>query len=85
MINLPDYLSHLCNPGVNDFDVDSTQLTRWLKHLSSTLNHFWKRLRTEYLAELRESHRLLFKKSHGESQVSVGNIVVVHDESLEVF
>ena len=34
------------------------------------------------MAEPRESHRLIFMKSHGESQVSVGNVVVVHDESL---
>ena len=53
VLNLLDHLSHLCDPGDEDFNVDSTQLTRRLKHLSNTLNHFWK-CWSEYLAELRE-------------------------------
>ena len=42
VLSLPDNLSHMCDPGDEDFDVDSSQLTRRMKHLSSTLNHFWK-------------------------------------------
>ena len=82
VLNLPDHLGHLCDPGDEDFDIDSTQLTRRTKHLSNTLNHFWKRWRSEYLAELRESHRHLLKKSRGKPQVSVGDVVIVHEEGL---
>ena len=32
--------------------------------------------------ELRESHRHLLKKTHGNPQVSVGDIVIIHDENL---
>ena len=55
VLNLPDHLDYICEFGDEDFDIDSTQLTRRMKHLSNTLNHFWKRWRNEYLAELRES------------------------------
>ena len=82
VLNLPDHLSYLCDPEDEDFDVDSTQLTKRMKHLNNTLNHFWKRWRSEYLAELRESHRNLLKKSHGEPRVSVGDVVIVHEEGL---
>jgi hypothetical protein len=49
-----------------------------------TLNHFWKRWRSEYLTELRESHRYLLQKSHGTPQVSVGarDVVIVHEERV---
>ena len=43
VLNLPDYLDHLCDQGDEDFDINSSQLTRRTRHLSNTLNHFWKR------------------------------------------
>ena len=82
VLSLPDNLGYSCDPGDEDFDIDSTQLTRRMKHLSNTLNHFCKRWRNEYLAELRESHRQLLKKAQGNPQVSVGDVVIVHEESL---
>ena len=80
VLSLPDHLGPLCDPGDEDFDINSTQLTRRLKHLSNTLNDFWKRWRSEYLAELRESHKHLLKKSHGNPQVSIGDVVIVTSE-----
>ena len=74
VLNLPDHLSYLCDPG--DEDIDSTQLTKRMKYLSNVLNHFWKRWRSEYFAELRESHRHLLKKSHGKPRVSVDDVVI---------
>ena len=81
VLKLPDHLGHLCDPGDKDFDIDSTQLTRRMKHLNNTLNHFWKHWRSEYLADLRESHRYQ-KKSCGNPQVAVGDVVIVHEEGL---
>ena len=71
VLTLPDHLGYLCDPGDEDFDIDATQLTRRMRYLSGTLNHFW---RSEYLAELRESHRYLLKKSRGDPRISVGDI-----------
>ena len=82
VLNLPDNLSHMCDPGDGDYEINSTQLTRRMRHLSNILNHFWKRWRTEYLAELRESHKHLLGKSRGNPQISVGDMVIVHDDSL---
>ena len=69
---------HLCDLGDEDFDLDSTQLMRRMKHLSNTL----KRCRSVYLVKLRESHRLLLKKARGDHQVAVGDVVITHDEYL---
>lgn len=82
VLNLPDYLGYVCDPGDEDFDLDSTQLTKRMKHLSNTINHFWKRWRNEYLAELRESHKHLLGKACGAPNVAVGDMVIVHDEGL---
>ena len=82
VLNLPDHLGYLCDQGDQYFDIDATQLTRRMRYLSSILNHFWKRWRSEYLAELRESHRYLLKKSRGDPRISVGDMVIVHEESL---
>jgi hypothetical protein len=64
-----------------DFDInlDTDSLTRRMRHLSNVMNHFWSRWRNEYLMELREYHRV--EKRHGGETVSLGDIVVVHEES----
>ena len=56
ILSLPDYLGHICEPSNEDFEVSASQLTKRMKHLASVLNHFWRRWRSEYLSELRESH-----------------------------
>ena len=84
ILNLPDHLGYLYGPDDEEFSVDSVQLTRRMKYLNNTLNHFWNRWRTEYLSELREAHVHSARKNlvtRG-SDVSVGDIVIVHDEQL---
>ena len=83
LLNLPDYLGYVCDPGDEDFEVNDSQLKRRMKHLASVLSHFWRRWRTEYLNELRECHRYsTAKKAHLRPTVSLGDIVIIHDETL---
>ena len=78
--------SLLSRPSITDDEEDPewqitrNDLTRRQAHMGNLIEHFWKRWKHEYLLELRESHRL---KSRGNSSrtVSVGNVVVVHDDT----
>jgi len=84
ILNLPDHLSHLDDLKDEEFSPDSTQLTRRMKHLCNTLNHFWNRWRSEYLSELREAHSYNARKqsNSGSPKMSEGDVVIVHDEHL---
>ena len=82
ILNLPDNLGYLSDPADEEFTVDSSQLRKRVKHLSNTLNHFWKRWRSEYLVELRESHRQSNHNHSTQSSIARGDVVVVHDENL---
>ena len=83
LLNLPDYLGYVCDPGDEDFEVNDSQLKRRMKHLASVLSHFWRRWRTEYLNELRECHRYsTAKKAHLHPTISLGDIVIIHDDTL---
>ncbi len=82
VLNLPDHLGCMYDPDDEDFVIDSSQLTRRMQHFNNTMNHFWRRWRTEYLQELRESHRQSMKKSPSHPQVAVGDVVIVHDDGL---
>ena len=59
-----------------------TPINRRTKHLACTLNHFWKRWRTEYLTKLRKSHRQSTHDCSTKPPIKEGDVVVVHDESL---
>lgn len=82
VLSLPDNLTHMCEPDDEDYDIGLTQLMKRMKHLSNTLNHFWRRWRSEYLVELRESHKHFMGKSRGNPHISVDDMVIVHDDSL---
>ena len=79
VLSLPDNLYHNREEEYSP-DTNPELLTKRMRHLNNILDRFWKRWRTEYLAELRESHRYV-KKSRGTTQLSVGDIVVIHDDS----
>ena len=78
ILNLPDNLTHFEEESDGDFEVTDETLQRRAKHLSSVLNHFWKRWSKEYLLELRDAHRQKYSASSSPPP-RVGDIVLVHD------
>ena len=82
VLSLPDNLSIIDDLEDETFELNPGQITKRMKHLNNILNHFWKRWRSEYLLELRDAHRQTKGKRLSDCPVSVGDIVLVHDESL---
>jgi hypothetical protein len=82
VISLLDYLSYQADLDDEDFTVGQEQVRKRVKYSNLVLNHFWKRWRQEYLAELRESHRNYNQRCSGAPMISVGDVVVVRDDSL---
>ena len=82
ILSLPDNLTTMADPDDSEFNtvLSSTELETRLKRLSESLNYFWSRWQDEYLAELRESHRLNHRNSASHPSISKGDIVVIHDE-----
>ena len=79
ILNLPDHLNYHAEDGDDEFEITDETLQRRAKHLSSVLNHFWKRWSKEYLLELRDAHRQ--KRSTSTStNIRVGDVVLVHDQ-----
>ena len=81
-INLPDDLSYRADLDDGDFAINQEQVRKRIKYSNLVLNHFWNRWRREYLAELRESHRNYSQRCTGVPVMSVGDVVVVHDDAL---
>ena len=73
-------LPEIDSPADADFRISPDDLSRRARHLDMILTHFWKRWRAEYLLELRNAHNQL-KKTAGSRVVSVGDLVLVHDET----
>ena len=82
LINLPDYLGCMWDPEDEDFEVNTSQLTKRMKHQVSVLNHLWKHWRSEYLNELMECHCYSTRKIEHHPHVSEGDNVIVHNETL---
>ncbi len=78
-MNLPNHSGYIRD---EDFEVYTSQLNKRMKHLVNVLNHFWRRWRSEYLNELRESHCYMAKKASQPPHVTKGYVVIVHDDAL---
>lgn len=79
-LSLPD--ATLCEEEVDDLDMSHAYLSKRLRYLNKSLDHFWKRWRAEYLLELRECHRYGDRNAGlGTDAIQVGDIVLVHGES----
>ena len=60
-------------------DVTDTKFLARLRYLSSKKEHFWTRWRREYLADLREYHRLNYAEP--DRVAKVGDVVLIHQEN----
>ena len=76
-MSLPD--DRLSEAEDSGTDVQLYDLDRRMRHLSDVLNHFWKRWRSEYLVELRNSNRNATQHSSNRV-VSIRDVVIVHNE-----
>ena len=80
ILNLPDPTAYYDDPDFED-EVTREDLTRRMKHLGKVINDFWKRWRSEYLLELREAHRYSQVPKGSVDPITVGDIVIIHDEN----
>ena len=79
LLSLPDNLCYCRDVDDDDFEVNPSYLNKRLKYLNNILNQFWRRWRTEYLLDLRESHRY-GKGVQVDAPITIGDIVLVHSE-----
>ena len=79
-MSLPDSLSYQGDIEDTDFELTSIDLSRRVRHLNNSIDHFWRRWRQEYLVELREAHRFISGTSTGAS-IAVNDLVILHNES----
>ena len=63
------------------YQVTPHDLTKRTRLLDKMLSHFWKRWKSEYLLELRQSHSRKLKTS-GRLRISNGDMVIVEDERV---
>ena len=82
LLNLPDSLCY--TDPEEEYGLSREHLARRLVHLNKLLSDFWTRWQTEYLMELRDSHRYVGKTSD-KSSVSVGDVVLVYDTTPRGF
>ena len=76
--SLPDFDSR----DFEDPGQTSTLISKRMKYLSKLLEHFWRRWQKEYLLGLREQHRLSPRRNMGDLEITVGDVVIIHEECL---
>ncbi|XP_074658631.1 uncharacterized protein LOC141911540 [Tubulanus polymorphus] len=64
-------------------EMDRKAMSGRMRHLKTLMDHFWQRWSSEYLLELRESHRQQNKENSDRRKVKIGEIVLVHDEGKQ--
>ena len=81
LLSVPEHLRY----NEDEFIPDSSRLvlSKCLRYLSTTLDHFWTHWRIEYLTELKEHHRRVHKSKP--DAVSVGDVIIVHDDGPRGF
>ena len=84
-LSVPDSLLYQCEDDDDDVTITHEQLNKRMRHLNVVLNQFWKRWQREYLLELREAHQYSSGNSDACSAVSIGDIVLVHDDKPRGF
>ena len=77
VLSLPDPITE---QNFVDDNLSTEALIRRRRHLSKTLDKFWKQWKREYLHELREHHRHFNVKKGITNIVTEGEIVTVYDE-----
>ena len=67
----------------DEYLVELTQvdLTPRMRHLNKTVDHFWRRWRSEYLLQLRELHQHPGLAKGVVRAYAVGDIVIIHDDA----
>ena len=79
VLNLPD--AALCQDENEDPEISPGHLSKRMKYLSKTLDHFWKRWKMEYLLDLRDCHRYGNRNNDTNAgTILVGDVVLVHRE-----
>jgi hypothetical protein len=78
LLGLPDNLCHETSLDT-DFELNPNLINKRMRHLNRTLEHFWKRWKSEYLIGLRETHKASGRTT--DPCISIGDVVVVHDDS----
>ena len=79
VLGLPDSSTPEVDP---DFvaSANRANVTSWMNHLNLLLQHFWKRWSRKYLTELRDAHRYTASPWGSNKEITVGDIVLVHDK-----
>jgi hypothetical protein len=65
----------------SDGEDNEAGVTRRYRNLAKRRVHFWNRWRREYLADLREHHKVSTK--NGNRKVSIGDVVLVYEENVK--
>jgi hypothetical protein len=61
----------------SDGEDNEAGVTRRYRNLAERRVHFWNRWRREYLADLREHHKVITKNRN--RKVSIGDVVLVYE------